>query len=117
MNNSKIALENIESEGFIEKIPYLRTRESELIKIVEAISHINQSEDWNILKSYVFDGVLESLERRLSAEAKKDNPDTQELARLVGQITWAKKYSKLEELQEMFRSELTNLRKQINAKV
>lgn len=117
MNNSKIAIDNTLTEEIRDITPYLRSREVDLTKIIEAISRVLGSDEWKLLKSHVFDGVTESLEKRLTTEAKKNEVNSPEIYRLQGQIVWAKKFSKLEELQEIYRLELIEIKKKLNAKV
>ena len=112
MNNS-IAIEE-EKVTMTEPIPWLRAREGELVKIIEAIGSLSNTREWSTLKSYVFDGVLESLQKRMATEASKMPLDEKEIYKLQGQIAWAKKYSDLESLANAFRLELTNVRKQLN---
>lgn len=111
MNNSFITAEREEP---IDKSEKLRARESELVKIIEAIKVTEGSPEWSTLKSYVFDGVLDSLERRMASEANKMPLDDKEIYKLQGQIAWAKKYSKLDTLANAFRLELINVRSQLN---
>lgn len=115
-NNSKFALDQaiLEETPEIDRKPWLRERESELTNIIGALRNVSQSEDWRSLKNRVFDGVVEKLEKDLLTEAKKDSPDSLVLARVNGQLVWAKKYANLEGLAEFFSNELTNIRKQLN---
>lgn len=117
MNNSLIIEDTpLEVENTFDKTPWLRQRESELISIIEAIERVADSPDWNILKNSIFSGLEESLEGKLNLEAKKDDPNKQELARLTGQLIWAKKYADFKKLSEVFRLELSNVKKQLNGK-
>lgn len=115
MNNSKFALEHstLSEEETVDRTPELREREGTLIKILEAIQTISGSKEWSTLKTELFDGVVEKLERDLLGEAKQQDPDKQRLASLNGQFVWAKKYSDLDSLGNVFRLELTNIRKQL----
>lgn len=111
MNNSLLV-------GYSEAVPdkgeVLRRRESELVKIIEAIKGIETRDEWSTLKTYVFDGVLDSLEHRMASESHKMPLDEKEIYKLQGQIAWAKKFSNLETLAQAFRLELTNVRSQLN---
>lgn len=113
-NNSKFALDQFSLEEKPRDIsPMLQEKESNLMNIIEALKNVSQSEDWRSLKNRIFDGVVEKLERDLLIEAKKDSPDNLVLARLNGQLVWAKKYADLDKMAEVFRIELTNIRKQL----
>lgn len=111
MNNSKIATENVflEMEPKIDTGPMLREQATELSQIIEAFENISQSEYWKILQSKVFDGVLESLQRRM-----RNEKDTKEMFRLQGQIVWAEKYCNFTKLTEAFRTSLSNVNKKLN---
>lgn len=115
MNNSKFAIDkfSLEETSSVDRTPWLREREGELIKIIEAIGEIEESTAWGTLKNTVFDGVVQSLERQLKTEASKDEPMQMALAKINGQLVWARKYSDLKELSQVFRLELTNIRQQL----
>ena len=118
MNNSFIALENNEvlEDEKIDRLPWLRNRQGELTKTIEAINRIAVSSDWGILKSEVFEGLVESLEKKLRIESEKEQLNSSEIHRLQGQLIWAKKYSDFNQLAEFFKIELLNIKKQINGK-
>lgn len=113
MNNSKFAIDNVFEEKIPDKTPELRKRESELMNIIEALGVIADSKEWSTLKTTVFNGVMETLERQQKNEASKDDPDKMALAKINGQLVWARKYADLDSLTNVFRLELTNIRTQI----
>lgn len=109
MNNSKFAVDhNLEVDRTLDKAPWLRMQETELIEIISAIEAIKGSNYWVTLKDKVFDGVLESLNRRIS-----DEKDEKEIFRLQGQIVWAQKYCDFDKLAEAYRNQLIIIRKQL----
>lgn len=111
MNNSKIAIDNVslELDEPMDTGPLLRQRETELIAIIEALENIQASDYWKLLKDKLFDGVVESLRRRLLKEK-----DSAEIFRLQGQVVWAEKYSDLSKLTTAFRNELANVKSKLN---
>lgn len=111
MNNS-IQLED-EPEIIEERTELLREREGVLVQVIEAFGYILESKEWSTLETHVFDGVLESLQKRMASESYKLPLDEKEIYKLQGQIAWAKKYSNLEDLANVFRLELTNIRNQL----
>lgn len=115
MNNSKLVIENmtLSEEKPIDRKPFLRQRESEIVKIFDAIAGVQMSKDWSTLKNYLFDGLVQTLNKEIHEEARKENPDTLKLNRLAGQLKWAEKYSDLNRIRDVFRLELTNIRKQL----
>lgn len=117
MNNSFFYEEKEGQEGVLThpgREETLRSKEGDLVKIIEAIGSLSNTREWSTLKTYVFDGALESLEKRLVSEANKMPVNDGELYRLQGQIMWAKKYADLQKLADTFRLELINVRKQLN---
>lgn len=118
MNNSKLAIEKVSltQDEVVDNTPRLREKETELITILESLKGIQETKEWSTLKTKVFDGVTESLSREMTIEAKKENPDTLKLNRLAGQLKWAEKYSDLSKLENVFRLELTNVRKLLYGK-
>lgn len=111
MNNSLV--ETIEEDVF-DASSQLRERAAKLVRMIEAIDRVHQNPDWQILKAEIFEPVSKSLENRLMTEVKSDEINEPEIYRLQGQLVWARKYSKLEDLREVFKVELTNIKKQIN---
>lgn len=121
MNNSKIIESAPQEESqsreveLQEQLPHLRKREGELVTIIEALRKVESSHEWSTLKTEVFNGEIEYIERQLSLEAKKPEINTSTLYRLQGRLSAAKKYS-LESLNATFTAELTRIRIQLNAK-
>lgn len=97
----------------IQRDERLRAREAELVSIIEAARALSLSNEWSTLKTYVFDGMVERLERQLKEQASNDVVDTSELYRLQGQIRWAKRFADLQVLSNEFRTELTSVRAQL----
>lgn len=116
MNNSFLYFETPVKEKTVDVTPKLREREAELVKIIEALTEINKGKEWSTLKKYIFDGLVERLEKELKAEARKDGPDSNKLGKLSGQLLWAERYADLNKLIAQFRTELTNIRLQLHGK-
>lgn len=110
MNNSFVIETDEQTDA---KSEALGTRESELVRIIEAIRAVQSSEGWSTLKTLLFDGVQESLEHRLASESQKREIDQPEMYRLQGQIAWARKYADLDVLANSYRLELINVRSQL----
>lgn len=106
MNNSQIAYEEDESP----RIPVLREHEAKVVRILEAIRDVHQSKAWSTLKEEVFDSLVASIEKKLQAEAKSENPDTHKLNRLAGELKWAEKYADLSRLGDSYSLELQRIR-------
>lgn len=106
MNNSLV-----EIDSFEEKANPLQEREAFLVRVIEAIGRVSESADWDILRTELFEPVSQTLERKLMSEVKSDKINEPEIYRLQGQLVWARKYSKLEDLREVLKVELSNIRK------
>lgn len=113
MNNSKIAIENTEEE-VNPRVLQLREEETHLVRIIEAIGRVEQNLDWQILQKELFNDVANTLEHRISVEAKAKEINVQGLYNLQGQLAWAKKFSDLGELSKTLKGQLANIKKQTN---
>ena len=111
MNNAKIASVNLGEEKEVDMSPWLRTREKELLEIIEAIQAISASNYWKVLERSIFSGLVETINKRLANEK-----DDKELYRLQGQMVWAMKYRDFGSLAEAFRNELTGIRVKLHGK-
>lgn len=111
MNNSKFLIDNQEVPQIPDNTEILRQMESKALKILEAITELQQSKAWGSLKELVFDDLVGRLERELSNEAKKTELDDRKLNRIAGQLQWATRYANLQLFYDQTRLELTRLRK------
>lgn len=116
MNNSRIALDSIPTEVVRDIKPQLREREQKLVNTLDALQKIGQTKEWSSLKTEIFDGLTARLEKELREEAKKEDPSSNKLNRIAGQIKWAERYSDLTKLEATYRVELSNVRLQLYGK-
>lgn len=111
MNNAllsqKVSL-NLDSK--VDTTEELGIKESWLVRVIEAIGRLALSEDWNTLKSLIFDRRIEQFEKQLSNESLKLKINDSEIYRLQGKLYEAKKYD-LDKLLETYRIELSKIRK------
>lgn len=115
MNNSKVAIDAVlEEEPVFDRKPMLQKQRAEITRIIEAIEGIETTKDWKTLKGLIFDGVGETIERLLATEMKKKPINTPQVYYLQGQLHWAKKYTNLEELKQIYKVELKNIKTQLN---
>ena len=113
MNNSLVMQEVTPPENPQEK---LRDREALLVRLIEAVQRVMQTQDWSSLKTEVFDGLAERFKSELLSEAKKENPDSNKLNRLAGELKWAEKYADLDKYAETLRVELKGIRLRLHGK-
>ena len=112
MNNSSITLDNI--EPVVDVLPRLREEESRVLKVIESLRKVRESNEWSTLKNELFDGLVNSLEKDLRAEARKDDPDPKRLNKLSGELKWAEKFSDLSKLENTYLLQLQRIRTQQN---
>lgn len=93
----------------------LRVRETELGRIVEALTKVSESQEWAYLREKIFEGVVDSLRRERETEIEKQPLNGPKIHNLNGQMKWAKKYLDLPALAIIYKQELVNIRKRINA--
>jgi hypothetical protein len=118
MNNSFIANENasLPEDEKLDNTSVLRARETDLNAIIEAILRLSANPDWLTLKDLIFDGVVDSLKKQRDSEVEKKPLNGPMIHSLNGQIAWAKKYSDILGLAHIYKLELQNVRKVLNAR-
>ncbi len=114
MNNSQI---QPEPEKAIEQAQVkVQERESDIVRILEAIQTLKVSKEWSTLKIEVFDGLHTNLSRDMMEEASKADPNTNKLNRIAGEMKWAGRFSNLEKWENSLRVELQGVRKRLHGK-
>lgn len=115
MNNSKFAIDSVplQLEEPLVNLDGLKEREQKLVRTIEALEEVQKVKSWSSLKKELFDELPASLEKQISAEAKKLNPDILKLNRLSGELKWAERFSNLKKFEDTFRVELQNVRKNL----
>lgn len=93
------------------QIEKLRERDSELVRIIEALDALIKSEEWRTLKTLVFDTILDSLDSRVRSEADRPEVSLPELYKLQGEKRWARRYCDLAVLRNQYHNELIGIRK------
>ena len=111
MNNAFV---DDKDELVIDTSVVLRERQTELTNLVTAINELAKNENWQVLKKLLFDGLVEKIDRQLTAEVKKNELNPTEIYRLQGQLGWAKRYSDLYKLAETYKLELNQITKKLN---
>lgn len=109
MNNSKIALENLE-ENKDNRLSFLQNQQGEFTQLVEAINRVESNEDWQKLRKLLLDDVVTKLEKELKLEAEKSVLDEPKIYRLQGQLEWARKYTNLKKLADYKKLEIESIK-------
>ena len=117
MNNSRLVLDSMsltqEEPHLEERQVALRTRESELTRIIKALDEVEGSEAWSSLKTDVFEPLRDNLEKKIFQEATKEKPDISVLNALKGEWQWAKRFADLSVYRNEKRVELISVRKSL----
>lgn len=92
----------------------VQEREASLVKQIAAIRDICESLSWSTLKTEVFDPLLTSLKRDLEEEAKKQDPNSNKLNRISGEIKWAERFSDLEKFESSLLVELQYIKTRLH---
>lgn len=116
MNNSKLALESISLKEEVKPQALLEEREAALVRIIEALGEVQRTQAWSTLKIEIFDELPKKLRKELLQEARSENPNTNKLSRISGELKWAEKFSDPSRLESSYRVELQGLRLQLYGK-
>lgn len=92
----------------------LEERRQIIIKITEALLGLDKTSEWQTLVDLVYKPALESIERKISLEAKKDEIDPKELYKLQGELAWAKRFTDLNHFVNLLKKELEGINNKIN---
>lgn len=117
MNNSLTRVpEQFETQVRISQEDSLKKLEAKTLRIIQAVEGLEKSQDFRTLKTEVFEGISERLTRELLEESKKENPNTNKLSRIAGELKWAERFADLPKFKESQRVELTRIRTQLHGK-
>lgn len=114
MNNFQYLASN-EDNPILPPKKDLKTRESEVRKILEALRTIIHSTEWSSLKETIFDKEQAKLNKELLDDSLSENPNPQKLRFLAGRLFQMKR-NDLEKLEAMFHAELTGIRQMLHGK-
>lgn len=114
MNLSQVSVEITEAQP--DNKPKLRSEESRLVRLIEALQEVQNSKAWSTLKTEVFDNLVAVLDKDIKTEAEKLDPSTNKLNRIAGEMKWAKRYLDLSKFENEKRVELQNIRIQLHGK-
>ena len=111
MNNAKIIENTLSEEQPVDTSPMIRRRQEEIVKIIEAIDSISQSNHWKLLEDKVFANSLNSSVNQLCVEK-----DDRKIAQLQGKIEILSKYADFKRFSESYRMELEKLKQQLKGR-
>ena len=88
----------------------LRSEESRLVRIIEALRDVQDVKSWQLLSEEVFKPLVNILEKDIKTEARKEDLSPQRLNRLSGELKWAEKYADLAKLENNYQVHLKSIR-------
>lgn len=91
----------------------LRERQTELVKITEALGRLENSKEWETLKELVFNRSLVGIERQLLNETLATKIDTDKLYRLQGEWAWAKQYNDTKKFADTLKQQLESIKQKL----
>ena len=118
MNNAKLVMDSISlsEDQEQDRKPLLRSEESRLLKIVNAIQEVQNTKAWSSLKEEIFDSLVNTLEKELRSEAEKIDVDPNKLNRISGELKWARKFSDLQKFENEKMVKLQRVKLQLYGK-
>ena len=108
MNNAKLTENTLTEEPEVDVKPMLRQRQEEVVKIIEAIDSISQSNYWKFLERELFQPTLNSAVNQLCTEK-----DDKKMFWLQGKIEVLSKYADFRMFSEAYRMELKKIEQQL----
>lgn len=108
MNNSKLIENTLTEEPEVDIKPMLRSRQEEIVKIIEAIDSICQSNYWKFLERELFQPILNSSVNQICIES-----NDRKVAILQGKIEILSKYADFKQFSEAYRMELKKIEQQL----
>ena len=91
----------------------LREEENRLIKLIEALSKLDKSKEWQVLKEMVFDKSLASIERQMMTSVLTPDINIEQLYKLQGEWAWAKQFADIDRFVETLKKQLEEIKKKL----
>lgn len=92
----------------------LQSRQTELVRLIEALARLDKSKEWHVVKELVFDRSLASIDRQLMTESLRPELYLNKIYKLQGERDWSNKFSDPHAFIESLKRELANIKKRIN---
>ncbi len=93
-----------------ERKALLRERQAELMRLLDALTKLDKSEEWHILKELVFDKSVTSIEKTMINETQRPEINTNKLYKLQGELDWARKYSDINRFADTLKKQLQEIK-------
>jgi hypothetical protein len=91
----------------------LREEQTRLLKVVEALSRLDKSKEWETLRDLVFSKSLVAIERQLLNETLSKEVNMNKIYRLQGEWAWAKQFTDVDRFIETLKKQLEEIKKRL----
>jgi len=91
----------------------LREEQTRLIKIIEALSKLDKSKEWESLKEEVYAKSLLAIERQMLNECMSPTIKTDKLYKLQGEWAWAKQFADVDRYVDSLKRQLEQIKKKL----
>lgn len=88
----------------------LRKRQTDVIRLVEALESLEKSKEWETVRELVYDRSVASIERQMLQASLVPTISLEVLYRLQGEYSWAKRYSDIPRFIRTLTQELQSLK-------
>lgn len=87
--------------------------QNRLIKIIEALSKLDKSKEWETLKEEVYAKSLVAIERQMLNESLSPAINTDKLYKLQGEWVWAKQFTDVDRYVDTLKRQLEQIKKKL----
>lgn len=91
----------------------LRKKQTELVKIIEALAGLSQTADWNIIREMIFDKSSSSIERQLLNESINPVVNINKIYKLQGELEWSRRFGNIDRYIESLKNQLQEIKKKL----
>lgn len=91
----------------------LKDKQSELLKVLEALNGLEKNKDWQTLKELVYQKSLESVEAQMKSECLSTELNLPKLYRLQGEWSWAKQFTDIPAFAENVKKQLATIKQML----
>lgn len=91
----------------------LREKQTELVKILEALDGLSKIKEWKVLQELLFAPSLEAIERQVKNEALALEIDEKKLYKLQGEWVWARQFMNVSEFTKTLKHQLEGIKNKL----
>ena len=87
--------------------------QTRLIKVIEALSKLDKSKEWEALKEEVYSKSLLAIERQMLNECLSKEVDVNKIYKLQGEWAWSKQFADVDRYVDILKKQLEGIKKKI----